>query len=60
MKCLSINMTTKNTKNTKENKPFLVRDNGRTLFYQALRKVRQDGVCATLVGYWRAGKEYWY
>lgn len=44
------------------NKKNLVKinDAGRMLYYQPLGKTRRDGVCATLVGYRKDGRDHWY
>jgi hypothetical protein len=37
-----------------------VKIGSRTYYYQALPEVREDGVSGTLVGYRKAGRDYWY
>jgi len=39
---------------------LVVEDNGRTLYYRPLEREREDGVIATLVGYRKDGKDFWY
>lgn len=37
-----------------------IKDGKRTLFYRKLKKVREDGVSGTLIGYRKNNKNYWY
>ena len=37
-----------------------IKDGRRTLYYQPLPDVRDDGVAAILVGYRKNGRDHWY
>lgn len=57
---LDITMANETLNMNKKKNLLQIEDEGRLLYYRPLTETRPDGVCATLVGYSKNGRDYWY